>query len=455
MEQGDCISSQDIEACEHISEKAGVDADIVLACNDKATWGKGSKCTLKAIQAERQRLRGEVASLSPELIVCFGPTAARAVWNKGVKVADLRHQLHELEEWPAPVWVTHSLEEASMKPGLVKFMGIDLLHAAKGETDVKWRQHIVTRWDQSLIDPNIDLHAKIASVDLETYPGTNPRHRDARIRMAVVSTSDGFAQVIQAGPNSELPDWLRSWLESGRTLWGGSNIQFDAYWLRTCAGVTLRNFVDTSQLQHILDENSAQKDLKSLVLIHTDIGDYSREQRDMVTERGGWKYIKDEEMYQYAGGDGYGGYEVLRKQLAEIKERGLEKAMEVHRYTYPQLSRLMNNGARLDVEENRALETRYVAALSKLTQEIREVLGPVNLNSPKQLIPALQKYVPGIQLTEWFWKNWDSDENKYSTKKAVLQREAHKHPIIAKVLEYRRRETLRRFVTGIVASGAM
>jgi len=402
---------------------------------------------LKAIKPERDRMLQQVAAHTPDIVVAFGPTAAKALWGKGVKVANLRHKLHTLPDVAAPVWVTNSLEEASIKPGLVKFMGIDLLHAAKGETDVRWRTHIVTD-HRSGPDPRLDLGAAVASVDLETYPGTDARVPTARIRMAVVSTDAGFAQVIQAGPASELPEWLTEWLASGRTLWGGSNIAFDWFWLQRF-GYTLKNFVCTSHLQHILDENSAQKDLKSLVLIHTDIGDYSREQRDYVEDRGGWEFVTDAEMYQYAGADGYGGYEVLTKQLAAIRERGLEKAMAVHKATYPAIAKLQYAGAHLDLQENARLSERYVTALSRLTMDARKVLGPINLNSPTQLVPALKTAVPGLDLTEWFWKHQDDEEEKFSTKKAILEREARKHPVLATVLEYRRRETLRRFIDGI------
>ena len=448
QEAGECISNADVEACEHISEKAGVDCDIVICCQDKATWAKGSKVTLKELRAERERAKLEILSYEPEMIVCFGKGPAQMIFNRGVKVGDLRHRQHELEEWPCPVWVTSSLEEASMKPGLVKFMGFDLLHAAKGETDVRWREHTVTSWTDPP-DPRLRLDAKIGSLDLETYPGVDPRHPDARIRMAVVSTDDGFAQVIQAGPCSELPEWLSQWVESGRTMWGGSNIQFDAYWLRIRSGIIMQNYVCTSHIQHLLDENSTQKDLKSLVLIWTDLGDYSREQREMVTERDGWEFIEDHEMYQYAAGDGYGGFEVFRRQLEEIEAQGLQSAFQLHKETYAQLSILMNNGSCLDLAENAALGERYVNHLAQLSGEIRAVLGPINLNSAKQLVEALTRKVPSITLTEYQWKKWDDEEEKFSTKKAVLMREAHKHPIIAKVLEYRRRETLRRFVTGI------
>lgn len=456
MEEGETLCNADIVSLEHISEKAGVEADIVLACQNKATWGRGSKASVKQVKAERHRVLQEVHDLAPEMVVAFGKTAAQCIFGRGVQMKDVIHQEIEHPDWPCGVWVTHSLEEASMKPGLVKYVGIRLLAAAKGELDVRWRDYVVTGPDDGP-DPRLDLSAYIGSVDLETYPATNPRDKDARIRMVSISTSPDFAQVIQCGPCSEIPAWLRDWLQSGRTTWGGSNIQFDVEWLRVRANVVLPkgSYLDIGYLQHLLDENSTQKDLKTLVLLYTDIGDYSREHADLVAARTGkdeedrWDLVEDHEMYQYAAADGYGGFEVFDKQLRELKVRGLDQALALHRYTYGWLTELQNNGAVVDMTENARLKDAYDEKIGELTSRVRTELGPINLNSPKQLIEALQKKLPGINLTENFWKKMDKEEQKYSTKKAVLVREAAKYPMLADLLEYRRRTTLRNFVKGI------
>jgi DNA polymerase-1 len=89
------------------------------------------------------------------------------------------------------------------------------------------------------------------------------------------------------------------------------------------------------------------------------------------------------------------------------------------------------------------LDRLHKDLLRQLRDEITAELGPINLNSPAQLAKALKAAVPGIKLTlrEWTKAVGTEEDEETVTKREVLEREAHKAPIIEKVLEFRKYRT--------------
>jgi DNA polymerase I len=446
-EEGVAISDADLAALTALSEAAGVDADVKLACEARVTWGR--KPGIRLIRAERDRLLSDINTSEADFVVAFGPVAVAALWNKAQKARSLREKPHTLEGINKTVWVTFSLEELAMKPGLRHAMTSDLLRAVRGYSQVIWGDyHIGTEIHVDLQEYLETAEKPVVTVDLETYPGLDPFAPDARIRMAVVSHRSGWAQVVQAGPTSELPEWILHLLRDSRVLKVGSNIRFDVRWLRRF-GYEVNNAWCTQHGEHLIDENGGLHDLKSLVLqYHPTLGDYAEGQRAMVEAHGGdWAPISDADMYQYAGGDGDGGITVFQKQAERIEARGLTRPYNVMREWFPTITEFEVAGACVDMRENEALRERYNDELARLRAEIRGVLGPINPNSPTQLVKALQGVVPDIDLKSFFAKKKDLD--KYSTRAAVLRREARKHPVIGTVLQYRRRNALFNFVESV------
>ena len=447
-EEGTALSDADLMALDTLSTAAGVDAEVLLATEARVTWGK--KPGIRLIRAERDRLIADINKSAADFVVAFGPVAVAALWNKaGIKARGLREKLQSPPDVNKPVWVTFSLEELAMKPGLRHAIDSDLKRAVRGHSEVKWGQYDVQQ------DPNADLleyletaSDPVVTVDLETYPGLDPYHPDARIRMAIISHRQGWAQVIQASPTSDLPDWFRRILGDGRILKVGANVRFDVRWLRRF-GYEVNNTWCLEHQEHLIDENGGLHDLKSLTLqYHPSLGDYAEGQRDLVAKfKGDWAPIKDEEMYQYAGGDGDAGITVHHGQMAQIAKQGLERPLAVMRTWFPTISNIQIAGACVDMKENAALHERYADDMARLQAEIRGVLGPINPKSHVQLAKALQSVVPDIDLRAFFSKKEDDD--KYSTKAAVLRREASKHPVIGTVLQFRRRAALMNFVEAV------
>ena len=279
--------------------------------------------------------------------------------------------------------------------------------------------------------------------DLETYPGLNPWAPDARIRMCVITDRVGRAWVVQATANSTFPSWLLEILANPSICKVGSNPKFDYVWCRRF-GIEINNIEDTSTREHILDESNPKTDLKSLTFKYVPrLGDYSREHRDLVRERGGWEYVLDEEQYNYCGADGEASIGAYLAQQELIHKHGLDRPRLLFKALYEVLAKIEYRGMRLDAPTNRRLDKMYQRKLAGLRAEITEVLGPINLNSPTQLAKALKETVPDIKLTlrEWASAVGDDDEEEAVTRRTVLLRESHKHPVIEKVLEFRKYRT--------------
>jgi DNA polymerase-1 len=179
------------------------------------------------------------------------------------------------------------------------------------------------------------------------------------------------------------------------------------------------------------------------------LGDYSAPHRALVEERGGWEHVTGEEQYTYAGGDGDACITVFKAQVQRISDLGLDQPRQVMKEYYEAFTWLEDAGACVDLEERDRLDERYTAECARLREEIVKQLGPINVNSPKQLADALAEHVPDIDLRKWFDMFKDQDQVKRSTAAEVLKREAAKHPVLATILQYRRRNTLHKFVTGI------
>jgi DNA polymerase-1 len=460
--KGDALSAEDYRVLDEVAEAADIEADVVFATHDIAAAKNSAKASMAKLRAERQRLLDEIAALEPDVVMVFGPVALKSVMNKGnVTLEEHLRQQIAVDDINAPVYVTHSLDHVAAKPGMIKWLVLDTLSAVNGFKETEWGEYSVLHpsdpmysecpSDYSMLSPG-----SVVGFDLETYPGLDPWHPDARIRMAIISTAPHKAHVIQLGPDSQLPQWLADIVEDDSIVKAGSNIKFDYKWLRRF-GLRMRNMHDTSVAEHILDETNPRKGLKYLTFLYAPwLGDYSKDHRALVAKRGGWEYVDDDEQYQYAGADGEASYCAAVAQRKAIREQGLVQPFVLSMDLYEVLCDMEHHGCKIDMEVNADLDVRFEAAMSELRSEITEELGPINPGSAQQLADALAANVPGIDLTKrkmsrlFQERAGDEDDDEISTDRATLEREAHKHPIIETVLRWRRLSKLHStYVRGI------
>ena len=460
IRKGDAYLDSTLDLLDEVAERAGVDASLVTCVQDPLLASKGkSKIKQKDIMEEQGRVLDEIGYAKPDFVVCFGPVATACVFGKGnLSEGEMLRRAHcPLGEDQPPVYVTFGMENVRYKAGLAKWLALDVQAAAHGYSEPEYGHYEVllpgtAEWDerplqlqQSLAEKPIGFWAEHNAIgyDLETYPGLDPWHPDARIRMAVISHRPGGAWVVQATPDSRLPQWVYELIESPRIVKAGSNIKFDYKWQKRF-GHEIVNMWDTSTAEHVIDCTNPKKDLKSLSFKYLPrLGDYSKPHRDLVRERGGWEFVEDDEQYDYCGGDGEASIAAYDGQRDIIERHGLSQPHRLMRELYPVLAEMEHVGSRINMEENLALDEKYTELLTQLRGQITEHLGPINPNSPKQLAAALKDAAPDIRLTKRDWERavGDEEDEDADTSRAVLEREAHKHPVISIVLEFRKYRT--------------
>ena len=460
VKKSDALTPQTLEMLEGISNRCNIDMDLVFVSLDEMNAGKNKAALgMARIRKERGRVLSEIDEGKPDLVICMGPVATACVWDKGNMVeSELLRQAHDPLETGLPVFVTFSLEAVRWKAGLSRWLEMDIEAAVNGYTKTEWGEYTILQpgtpeWRNMPDDLRLN-DGDVVGMDLETFPGLDPFDPEARIRMAVVSDKVGRAWIIQATPDSEFPAWFKDMCEDPLICKTGSNIKFDYGWLRRF-GIRMQNMADTSTREHIIDESNPKKDLKSLTFRYVPkLGDYSKQHRDLVRERGGWEHVSDAEQYQYCGGDGEASIGTYLGQEPLIGGNNLQRPWRLMKKLYAVLAEIEYRGIRIDKDKCADLDVLYKRKLSTLRQEIVEVLGPINLNSPTQLAKALKEAVPDIKLTERDWKyavGGDDADERSVTKRMVLEREAHKHPIIPLVLEFRKYRTRHStFIKGIM-----
>jgi len=454
---GESISPVDFDILDRIASKLGVEADILFAVPDERWAGRAKDVTMAAIRESRSRVLGEITSLRPKLVVACGPVALKCLCNKGNATVDgnLRSKVSvpELDAAGIDCVATHSLEQVAAKPGMEKWLVLDTTAGLFGIKPTKWGKYTILlpdtpEWNTS------PLKAKpsIVGLDLETYPGLDPWQTDARIRMCVVTDKVGRAWVVQARMDSTLPAWLQRIIVSEGIIKCGSNIKYDYRWLDRF-GYTMRNMHDTSVAEHVLDCTNPLTDLKSLTFLYLPrLGDYSKEHRALVKKRGGWEHVTDSEQYQYCGGDGEASIAAAIEQRKKLAQAKLDRPFALSMALYPVLARMESRGARVDPAINDELDQAFDRGLTQLRAAICAVLGPINPNSPDQMADALMRAIPNINLTKQKLRRQfvdvpyklrkDEDDDDYHTDAEVLEREAHKHPVIETILLYRRYQKL-------------
>lgn len=460
--KGDPLSTEDLRILEEVADAANMDASVVFATQTIAAAKNPARATMKVLREERERMLEEIAGHEPDLVMVFGPIALKALYNKGniTLNENLRQELH-LDDVDAPVYVTHSMDHVNAKHGMKKWLILDAKAAVDGFTETQWGDYVVL----DPADPDWDVcpaayrglsEGSIVGFDLETYPGLDPWCEGSRIRMAIISDGPHVGHVVQLRHDSQLPGWLRDIVENPDIVKAGSNIKFDFKWLARF-GCVMRNMHDTSVAEHIIDETNPLKGLKHLTFLYAPwLGDYSKEHRALVAERGGWEFVADDEQYLYAGGDGEASYCSAVTQMRKLTEMELLRPYRLSHDLYKVLCDMEHNGCRIDMDVNAELDELFQKHMVVLRGEITEALGPINPGSAKQLAEALKAAVPGIDLTKtkmfrlFQERPGDDEVEEISTNRATLEREAHRHPIIETVLRWRRLAKLHStYVVGI------
>jgi DNA polymerase I len=223
-------------------------------------------------------------------------------------------------------------------------------------------------------------------------------------------------------------------LENSYILKVGQNIKFDILALKKY-GIEVKGPLFDTMLAHYLMQPDLRHNLNYLAEIYLGYSPVSIE--ELIGKKGknqlNMRDIDIETVKEYAAEDAditWQLKEILEKELAES---GLTKLFEeIEMPLVYVLAEMEWTGIRIDsgILENYAVELNRET--EKIEKEIFEMAGmQFNLQSPKQLGEILfdkMKIISNPSKTK---------TKQYSTGEEVLEKIADKHPIIAKILEYR------------------
>lgn len=428
LQQGECLSENETRILQTLEAEAGHELHFCFAVEAEQYQGvQAHDIPSAAVRAERQQLRTRVMDLAPDFILCMGRLATQGVCLASTDKTnpyDTRFRLHTSWDYPSlEIWTTFGLEDVVAEPTLLRWVVADVRRAAAADVeDMPPPPFRIIR------DParpeGLEALRKI-SFDTETFPGLDPLAKGARVRMGIFAWSTEEVRVLPP----PFPQWAVDLLADPRVEVIGSNIKFDQRWVYFHHGIRITNMRDTHTAAHVLDETRPQKGLKPLALELTSYGDYSAPIERLVALRGGqWSALKDEEMVEYAGYDGVVGWAVYHELQKQLQAEGLAPAYDLESRIYNTLGQIELTGMAVDPAVNKRLIRDYEAELGTLSRKLREALGPINFGSTQQLAEALERVVPGIDLT-------NPKTKKRSTEGRVLKREHARLGACAPVLD--------------------
>ncbi len=226
---------------------------------------------------------------------------------------------------------------------------------------------------------------------------------------------------------------LRPLFEDESILKIGQNLKYDISMLAQY-GISVRGKMFDTMLAHYLLEPEQRHNMDYLAEVYLNyitipIEDLIGKGRQQKTMR----EVPVELVKEYAAEDADITLQLYEKLLPLLKENGVEKLFyEIEMPLVPVLSRMEANGVKIDTQNLQQISEEFGGEIRKIEEQIYELAGaPFNIASPKQLGEILFER---LKIDE---KAKKTKTGQYATGEDVLQKLAHKHPIINLILDYR------------------
>lgn len=314
-------------------------------------------------------------------------------------------------------------------------------------------EYLTVRTKKALADVAARIaKAGVAAIDTET---TSLDTFEAALVGISLSWAPNHAAYIPVGHREEgaqlTVEELRAALDplftEGKVAWAAHNWNYDYKILRN-AGFAVEGLTagDSMIAAYLLQpDRSGSLRLKELALSHlgikmTEIDELPTGGDDLFDGEGEGTMasVPVVEAASYACQDADATFQLHAKYAAEMEPAGLERVYrEVELPLIPVLARMETEGVRLDRAHFRALAADAEKRLQEMTREIHDLAGEVfNINSPKQVGEILFTKL-GLEPTK------KGKSGAYSTDVGVLESLHEKHPLPARLLEYRAVEKLK------------
>lgn len=357
-------------------------------------------------------LRKEIQELKPELIICLGGHAAKALLaDHNVQIISVRKQIHYTQgPFPKgiPFIVTYHPAATFHKPELLEFIVEDFEFAKellKGKLPAIKKKANYIKIDSLSDIPELNIEElKWLDLDLET-DGLDPFLPDKKILSVQLSTKKGIGYYLdwtkQIG--RELKDVLT--LENFKV--NGHNIKFDLKWLRMKAGIIFDGVLnDTIQNIHLLDENFPNKSLDITSATFTELKGYKgkfvrlindyvkmhKEKKEPITLARArlwgqaYKAISLKTRIGYGCGDADATGRLRRVFIPRLEQEGLIPLNNLMMNATKMFIDVECNGVKIDEGAIEDIKDVYSIKINKLLKQL-DTLAPVELNhnAPLQL----------------------------------------------------------------------
>lgn len=389
----------------------------------------------------RTYLSKEILEVQPELIVCLGGLAAKALLQENtVKVGDVRNRIwYTKKPLPSgiPFIITYHPAAVFHQPELLESIVKDMEWSQKllaGELVAPKKKVDYKKIDNIWMIPNI-AQSKWIDLDLET-DGLNPFLKNKEILSVQISVDSGIAYYLDWNETVALD--LKVLLKSEGIRINGHNIKFDLKWLRVKAGIIFDGKVnDTIQDIHLLDENFPNKSLDNVAANFTELHGHKdqfkklinmyiklhKKKKEPITYARSrlwgkaYKTIPINTRIKYGCGDADATGRLRRVFKTKIKEQDLVP-----------LHRLMGNVTKLyvDMECNGAkVNTALVNDLDNVYQKkIRKLITNLDMLSPVTLNHNAPLQLRQLLYGTWKLTNYPIKQGKkivnYSTGQAAI-----------------------------------
>ncbi|MBR1514270.1 MAG: DNA polymerase I [Bacteroidales bacterium] len=226
---------------------------------------------------------------------------------------------------------------------------------------------------------------------------------------------------------------LRPLFEDDKILKIGQNLKFDISMLAQY-GIAVRGPMFDTMLAHYLLEPEQRHNMDYLAEVYLnyltipieDLIGKGRQQKSM-------REVPVETVKEYAAEDADITLQLYEKLMPLLKENGVEQLFyDIEMPLVPVLARMEANGVKIDTHNLQQISEEFGGEIHKIEEQIYELAGtPFNIASPKQLGEILFER---LKIDE---KAKKTKTGQYATGEEVLQKLAHKHPIINQILDYR------------------
>jgi DNA polymerase-1 len=324
---------------------------------------------------------------APDMIVCWGKTAAQTVLNDstlsvkrarrrvGIVERTVRHKKNRYQTRRKKIKVVTTYHPAAVKrnPALRSVVLEDL----------RWADRVYILQADGEDLGYAGRKSPIFSLDLETT-GFDPWAVDARILTAARSSTPLHAFAWSIGDNAATRRLSRKLLRRN-TLVIGHNIKFDLLWLKK-AGFDIRCKVfDTLAAFHLMAEEYPDKGLEHLASVFTPMGRYAG---GMKEERGHFDAVT-EELLDYNAKDADATYRLYRLFRNRLRVDKLRRPFRLMMNTLRTLLDIEMAGMYVDQQELDLQSEVQRKKRRKLRRKLIKEFPGLNPRSPQQVAKLL------------------------------------------------------------------